>query len=440
MGVTDTSELVSRQTSFVFTLRPTRAQAEVYARHEGAGRFAYNMAIELHKKAKREAAAGATEVWVPVTPLQCLDAFNKWKVTLAAGGTSDAPGLPWRDEVLQLVFEEACKDAGSALMARRAWFRGERKGRCPGFARFKKRGRCRPSFRIRNKGQSTVRFRALGASDAEGIPHRAVRLPPKVGGVVRVRECTRRLRRLLAKPGTRIHHVTVSQVDGRWRLSVNVETGPLHPAEQVDADNAVPVGIDRGLTTFAVLARATGEEVVRIAHPRPLRGALAELRRRSAAVSKKKKGSANRRKAKLHLRKLHTRIRNVRHDFVRRLVSELAKTHGQLVLETLNTQGLMRTSRGMARSLADSAWALFATKLRPKVHWHGGELIEAPRNYPSTRRCSRCGEVGPAVPLSQRQFRCGSCGFEADRDTNAAVNLGQYPSLPLPTSEKPSGS
>lgn len=90
----------------------------------------------------------------------------------------------------------------------------------------------------------------------------------------------------------------------------------------------------------------------------------------------------------------------------------------------------MRTR--LSRSIADSAWALFATLLTYKVAWCGGTLTLADRFYPSTRRCSGCGHVGEALPLSKRTFRCSRCGHEADRDTNAAACLGQYPDLDWP--------
>jgi putative transposase len=87
----------------------------------------------------------------------------------------------------------------------------------------------------------------------------------------------------------------------------------------------------------------------------------------------------------------------------------------------------MRTR--LARSIADSAWALFATMLTYKVGWYGGTLTLADRFYPSTRRCSACGHVAEPLPLSERTFRCSRCGHEADRDTNAAACLGQFPDL-----------
>ena len=122
---------------------------------------------------------------------------------------------------------------------------------------------------------------------------------------------------------------------------------------------------------------------------------------------------------------MHGRIRDIRHDFLHRHSTQLAQTHGHLVLEQLSICGLIRTR--LARSIADSAWALFGTLLAYKAVWYGAELTLADRFYPSTRRCARCGVVGEALSLSERILRCSSCGHEADRDTNAAACLAQYP-------------
>jgi putative transposase len=110
---------------------------------------------------------------------------------------------------------------------------------------------------------------------------------------------------------------------------------------------------------------------------------------------------------------------------VHRESSRLAKNHGLLVIEDLCTAGLIRTR--LSRAIADSAWALFGTLLDYKMTWRQGTLVLADRFYPSTRRCSACGYLEGRLSLSQRIFRCGHCGFEADRDTNAAANLAQCP-------------
>src|SRR5690606_15506947 len=158
---------------------------------------------------------------------------------------------------------------------------------------------------------------------------------------------------------------------------------------------------------------------------RPLRKLLPKLRQKSRALSRKQAGSRNRYRARQRLSRVHGRIRNIRHDFLPRHSTQLAQTQGHLVLEQLSICGLIRTR--LARSIADSAWALFGTLLAYKAAWYGAELTLADRFYPSTRRCARRGVVGEALSLSERIFRCSSCGHEADRDTNAAACLAQYP-------------
>jgi putative transposase len=314
-------------------------------------------------------------------------------------------------------------DLGCALKAFRS---GRTAGGKPvGFPRFKRRSDSRQSFRVRNKAKTDGKVGDIGGGTAERP--RSIRLPRL--GLLGVREDTRKLRRMLAKGRARILFATVSHaVGGRWKVSLNIEAGSFHPARRHPADEVHrPIGIDRGLRTFAVLADAEGRELERIEAPRPLREGLRKLRRLSRAFARKQKGSQNRRRARERLARFHHRIGNVRRDFVHRASTRLAQTHGQLVLEPLCTIGLMQGR--LARSLADSAWAAFARVLNYKVVWLGGTLLLADRFYPSTRRCSACGEVGEAVPLSERTFRCRRCGHEADRDTNAAANLAQYPGL-----------
>jgi putative transposase len=94
------------------------------------------------------------------------------------------------------------------------------------------------------------------------------------------------------------------------------------------------------------------------------------------------------------------------------------------VVEDLNVKGL---SRGpLSRSVADVGWGTFLRMLEYKAKWYGATLIVAPRSFPSTRLCSRCGHLHGKMPLSQRVFRCEACGLEMDRDLNAALNLKAY--------------
>lgn len=363
------------------------------------------------------------DVDVPWSGFDLINAFNRWKGSKEAGiDDAGREGLPWRSQVCQQVFEEAAVDLGRALEAVSASRKGERRGRRPGFPKFKRKSSPKQSFRIRNKTSSAKRC-SIRLGDAGP---RSLTLPKL--GALRVREDTRKLRRMLDKGRAKILFATVSSRAGRWSVSLNVEAAELHPAQRhPPGEDQVAVGIDRGLETFAVLADAEGQEHERLHSPRPLKKALPKLRRRGRAVSRKQKGSRNRLRATARLSRLHQRIGNVRRNFVHRESSRLAKKHGLLVIEDLCTAGLMRTR--LARSLADSAWALFATQLGYKTAWLGGTLVLADRFYPSTRRCSACGKVGDKLPLSKRTFQCTACGHEADRDTNAAACLAQWPQV-----------
>lgn len=323
-----------------------------------------------------------------------------------------------RNDVCQQVFEEAAVDLGRALNAFSDGRRGERRGRPPRFPRFKKKGAARSSFRVRNK-KNEIR---VGSNQSDHA--RCVRLP-KLGEIA-ARECTRRLRRMLKKGRAKILFATISyRSDQRWHITLNVTAEELHPERRhADTSSMKAVGIDRGLQTFAVVADEDGEELARIDSPRPLRRRLRTLRTKGKALSRAKINSRNRHRARVRLSKAHARIASVRRDFVHRESSRLAKTQGRLVIEDLCTIGLMRTS--LARSIADSAWSLFATMLSYKCRWHGASLTVADRFFPSTRQCSACGHLGDKLDLSTRVFRCGLCGHEADRDTNAAVNLARY--------------
>ncbi len=413
---------MTRHTTFSFTLVPTKAQREALSRHVGAARFAFNQCLRLVLDALA-ARKERPKTRVPWSGFDLINAFNAWKRSPQAGSAEDGqPGLGWRDEICQQVFEEAAVDLGRALEAFSAGRKGERSGKRPRMPKFKKKQTARHSFRLRNKGtgeRSAIRL-------AEGAA-RSVRLPKL--GTLALRECTRKLRRLLKQGRAKILFATVShRLGGSWRVTLNVEAADFHPKLRHDSQQpSNPVGIDRGLLTFAVVADREGRELERIESPRPLLLALPKLRRQSRALSRKQKGSRNRFRARRQLSRVHTRIANLRRDLLHRESSRLAKTHGHLVLEKLCISGMIRTR--LARAIADSAWALFGSLLTYKASWYGAVLTFADRFYPSTRRCSACGVIGAERPLSERTFRCSSCGHEADRDTNAAASLAQYPEV-----------
>ncbi|HEX2805965.1 MAG TPA: transposase, partial [Kineosporiaceae bacterium] len=321
-----------RHPSFRFTVEdPSAELAGVLARHAGAARYAFNACLGLVKQA---VAAHRDDPGAPV-PYSRFDLINAWnhvKTSPAAGVDEHGNvGLPWRAEVCQQVFEEAAVDLGRGLAAYTASKKGARKGRRVGFPAFK-RGRADESFRLRNKTSKTGRT-SIRLGDAGP---RTLNLP--VIATLALVEETRRLRRMLDKGRAKILFATVRKTGrGRWTVSLNVEAADLHPDRQHPSPTPV-VGVDRGLSHYAVAATATatGAELARLTAPKPLAGAQRRLRRANKALHRKKPGSANRGHPKAVVAQVHTRVCAVRSDYLHRVTTDLAKTHSLVAVETLN--------------------------------------------------------------------------------------------------------
>jgi putative transposase len=424
---------MTRHTTFRFCLDPTVEQDEVLARHAGASRFAFNQCRWMVKTALTQRKTGDTDIKMPWTGFDLINAFNAWKKTEDAGrvlvvgvdGVTEvvATGLAWRAQVCQQVFEEAAVDLGKALKAWSDSRSGKRKGKRVGFPQFKKKTRAVVSFRLRNR-HPKGRPPAIRVGDTNRP--RSVTLPGV--GQVRVHDDTRPLRRMLASGRAKILFATVRHHVGRWWVSLNVEAADLHPdhqhAPRDETDHTGWVGVDQGLSAFVVAADADGREVTHITDaPKALARGVNRQRRLAKSLSCKKKGSHNRRDAAAKLARHHHRVANVRRHFLHQVSNALVKTHDRLVIEDLNVSGMLRNHR-LAQAISDAGWAEFARLLGYKQAWRSGELVVADRWYPSSRLCPVWATRGD-LTLNDGVFTCG-CGHSADRGTNAAVNLARW--------------
>jgi putative transposase len=189
--------------------------------------------------------------------------------------------------------------------------------------------------------------------------------------------------------------------------------------DQVQAKTPIEakVGIDLGLSHFAILS--TGEKISAPNTFRKNEGKLAKLQRR---LAKKTKGSANRKKAKLKVAKLHAKIADSRKDFIHKLSTRLVNENQVIAIETLAVSN-MQKNHSLAKSIADASWSEFVRQLEYKSLWYGRELVGIDRWYPSSKRCSDCGHTVAKMPLNVREWTCPECGTIHDRDINAARNV-----------------
>ena len=443
-----------RHTTFRFCLDPTVEQSVALARHVGAARFAYNQCLRLHLDARerhrvsdgvsggQDDGAGDADrasVEVPWSRFSLINALNRWKVSEAAGrrflvtgdgvAEVEVTGLAWRGEVSSQVLEEGAVDVGRGLAAWIESRSGKRKGRPVRHPRFKKKSHTAGSFRMRNKttrGHTAIRI-------GQDRP-RSVTLP-RIGSI-RVREDTRRLRRMIATGRARILQATITRGVRRWWVTVTVEAADLHPAvlhPTRDQDDATGwVGVDRGLHALVVAGPRGGSETLRVQAPKTLATGLRQQRRLARSVSRKKRGSMNQRKAAARLARHHVRVRDTRQHFLHQVSNQLVKSHDRLVLEDLNITGIM-SNRRLARAVGDAAWGELARQITYKQAWRGGQVMVADRWFPSSKTCSSCGQVKSDLTLSDRTYTCDTCGLVMDRDLNAAVNLAAWAEDHTPT-------
>src|SRR3954453_13628937 len=361
-----------------------------------ASRFAFNQCLRLVKTPLSQRKTDP-DTSVPWTGFDLINTFNAWKKTEDAGraftvdtdGIAEivVTGLPWRTEVCQQVFEEAAVDCGRAVAAWSDSRSGKRKGKRVGFPRFKKKTGAAVSFRLRNR-----RREGRPSAIRVGDNNRPRSITLSGIGQLAVFDDTRRLRRLIANGRAKILFATISQHGSRWWVSLNVEAAELHPAQQhpphAPGDNGGWVGIDRGLSAFLVAAAADGTEVARITDaPKAMAAGMKRQRQLAKSLSRKQKGSHNRRDAGAKLGRHHHHVRNVRHHFLHQVSNKLVKAHDRLVIENLNISGML-ANRRLARAIADASWAEFARQLKYKQAWRGGKVSIADRWYPSSKQCS----------------------------------------------------
>lgn len=230
-----------------------------------------------------------------------------------------------------------------------------------------------------------------------------------------------------SKQGYRIRSGTVSRKAGRYYVSVLIDVSEPGKPEL----NSIGLGIDLGIKEFAVCS--DGRTYPNINKTEKLKRLQKQLRREQRCLSRKyedfkkrrTKGGAARQniqKQLLKVQRLHQRIENIRTDYQNKCVSEIVKTKpSYITIEGLNIKGMMK-NRHLSKAVASQNFYEFRTKLEAKCRAFGIPLRIVDRWYPSSRLCHNCGNIKKDLKLSDRTYVC-TCGYTADRDFNASLNL-----------------
>ena len=139
-------------------------------------------------------------------------------------------------------------------------------------------------------------------------------------------------------------------------------------------------------------------------------------------LSKKKKGSKNREKARIKLATTYEKLGNRRKDYLHKLTTRLVRENDVICIEDLNVSGMLK-NHSLAKSIADCSFSILRSMLSYKCGWYGRKLIVIDRWCPTSKRCSCCGHVMPTMGLDVREWVCPNCNTYHDRDINAAKNI-----------------
>ena len=359
-----------RLQAFKFELRPYGEQLRNLRQFAGSCRFVYNKALALNveryeKKEKRLGYAGLCAL------------LPNWKM---------------EQEFLSNVPAQALQQSLKNLERAYTNFFQKRAD----FPKFKKKGQ-RESFRIPQ---------GFEIDNQNG----RIKLP-KLGWMR-----YRKSQDILGEAS----NVTVSESCGKWYVSVQTEREvetPQHPSTSA-------VGMDWGVVNFVTLS--DGEVVDQC---QPLKKFLPQLAKLQRRMARKKKFSKNWRKAKACITKLHTKVANIRKDFVHKVSNDISKNHVVVVIEDLLVKNMSKSApkkvaqkSGLNRSILDASPFELHRQLEYKTQWQGGLLVPVPPQNTS-RKCPECGQVSAENRKSQAKFVCVECQFSAHADFVAAVNI-----------------
>jgi putative transposase len=207
--------------------------------------------------------------------------------------------------------------------------------------------------------------------------------------------------------------VLITRSGDTWYVIIQAEQEVSEPKKEGRS-----VGIDVGLTSFAVDSDGTAIE-----NPRFFEQSKEKIKKLQRSLARKKRFSKNWMKGKAKLERVYNHITNQRRDFLHKLSRYYVDTYATICVEDLDIKGLQEkgNSTGLHRSIHDVSWGRFHSYLAYKAESAGTNVIAVdPRN--TTQMCSNCGSIVKKT-LSDRIHECPYCGFVADRDYNAAVNI-----------------
>ena len=375
-----------------YRLETTPEQDNLLARAVGCVRFVWNRALAVQKSYLDHQCGTLNYDGL-------CDLLTSWRNTEAFGFLAESPSMPQQQTLKNLT--QALKDAFDKNSAKQ-------------FPKFKKKF-VHDSMRYPEPDHVQFDLKPVDQDGRKVLPKIFL---PKIGWVKFRKSCY---------IGGEIRNVTVSRSGGHWYVAIQIEktvTDPIHPA-------TTAVGGDRNVTAN-ILTLSDGTMFPPITAYRDLQKQLA---REQKKLAHKVKFSANWKKQKAKITRLHQRIAGIRKTVLHQISTIISKNHAVVVLEDLKVQNMtasakgtveapgrnVRQKSGLNKSILDQGWGILKQMLGYKLQWAGGMLLLVNPAYTS-QTCAVCGAVD-AGNRKAATFRCLHCGHEAHADVNAARNI-----------------
>ncbi|MBO3314291.1 transposase [Clostridium perfringens] len=373
--------------AYKIEINPTNEQKSKIHRTIGASRFIYNFYIARNKEIyKREGKF-----------VSGMD-FSKWLNNEYIPNNQE---MNWIKEVSSKATKQAIMNGDKAF---RDFFKKSK-----GFPKFKKK-----------KNQDVKAYFPKNNKTDWTLERHRVKIPTL--GWIRLKEFGYIPINSIVKSGT------VSQKADRYYVSILVEENN----EEVYECTNEGIGIDLGIKEFAICSN--WNKFKNINRTYTVKKLEKKLKKEQRKLSKKYESlkfiykkerratGQNIQKQVVKVQKLHQKLRNIRTDYINKIVSSIIKQKpSYITIEDLAVSNMLK-NKHLSKAIASQKFFEFKTKLMSKCKQNNIELRIVDRFYPSSKICSNCGEIKKDLKLSDRVYKC-SCGFIIDRDLNASINL-----------------
>lgn len=359
--------------AYKYRLYPNKSQEELILKHIGCCRYIYNYGLEKKIKVYQESKQG----------------ISRFEISNDLPKLKKKQETSWLKEVNSLSLQASLANLDMA------------------FTRFFKEKKGFPKFKSKKVGNQS--FQVVQNTKVD-FKNNKVFLPKFKYGI----KC--KFHRIFEGD---IKTSTISKTPtGKYFISILVKVNKDLPKKK-PIDEKQAVGVDLGIKTFATLS-----DGVEIENPKNLRKSMRKLKRFQRSLSRKRKESNNRKKSIKLLAVQYEKVTNRRNDFLNKTSKFLIDSYDTICLETLSSKDMMQNHK-LAQALSDIAIGRFNEMMDYKAEMHGKNIIRIGRFEPSSKMCE-CGNIYRDLKLSDRIWKCPSCGKTNQRDLLAANNIKKF--------------